>query len=199
MPDLVATLGLVALGFLLGSGAAGLWFARIITHRRAVAGMSGALARFWPETLPQRSAADILAGRIRVYLDGIEYQLPVLPRGATKRWLEWLDIHWAELADQIEAAADDTPRILELLTAHEDALWEILRRYDQTHVLPDDEEVGTGPELLRGVLEVWRAAHPLAAMALEAMERNQTNGTSPEQPSDSPQPTAGALNTSSSS
>lgn len=190
----------LALGFLLGLGVGALQVLRLTARRRAVAGASAGLARLWPESLPSRSAADILAGRIRVALGGQTYELPVVPRAASRRWLESLDARFVKLGGELEAAGNDTPRILTLLAAQSEALYELLRSYDQSGVLPPREEideVATDTQILRAVLEVWRAANPLAATLAERSEGEPpTSGTSPVRPTTPPPPTDGVPTTS---
>lgn len=192
----------LGLGFLLGLGVGALQAFRLAARRRAIAGLNAGLARLWPETLPGRSAADILAGRIRIQLGGEVYELPVLPRAASRRWLQSLDGQFSELATDLEAAGDDAPRILALLSGQSDALFDILASYDQTAILPTREaieEFATDTQILRAVLEVWRAANPLAATLAERTGDEPTNGGSPEPPTTSPRPMAGVPNTSSTS
>jgi hypothetical protein len=193
MPEFVIPVALaLTLGLVLGYGAGAVRAWSIAAQRRAIAGTNARLARFWPAELPARSAGDILAGRVRVHLGGETYDLPVLPRAASRRWLEALDLRYATLAADLESAGNDTPVIVNRLLGEADGLYEMLRSYDQNGVLPPASEVDefvTDAEILRAVMEVWRAANPLAATLAE--RANETNGTSPEQPSSPPQPTAG--------
>lgn len=185
----------LALGFLAGLSVGAL---RARRQRRATTGASVGFARLWPDKLPSRSATDILAGRVRVLLGGKVYDLPVLPRAASRRWLEGLDARFAALGGELEAAGNDTPRILTLLSTQTEALYELLRSYDQSNVLPPREEideVASDTQILRAVLEVWRAANPLAAALAERSEPS-TSGTSPEPPITSRPPTDGAPITS---
>ncbi len=185
-------------GFLLGAGLGQLRAARRQAARRAAAGAASGLARFLPAAAPTRSAADILAGRIRILLGGALYELPVLPRAASRRWLEALDERWAQLPGLLDAAGNDTPAILRLLVAQTDAMYEALYEYDQSGALPERavlEEVATDAEVLRAVMEVWLAANPLAATLADVGAA--TDGTSPELPSSPPSPTAGVPMTSS--
>ena len=201
--DLLVAALILALGFLLGVGFGAARAFRLAAQQRAARGANAALARFWPEQMPNRSAADILAGRIRIVLGGSVYDLPVLPRGASRRWIESLDARFHSLAGAMDAAGDDTPQIIALLLSQSDGLYEMLLTYDQSGVLPPRDEIdeqATDIEILRAVLEVWRAANPLAA-TLAGMETDEppTNGSSPELPSTPPSPTAGGLTTSTSS
>lgn len=88
----------LALGLTLGVGLGAAYATRIAAIRRAALGTHTQLARIWPETMPDRSAADMLAGLIRIHLGGETYELPVLPRGASRRWLQSLDQRFADLA-----------------------------------------------------------------------------------------------------
>jgi hypothetical protein len=190
--DVIALALALALGLLVGLGVGALRAFRIEARRRALAGGNAHLARFWPAELPARSAADILAGRVRVVLGGETYDLPVLPRAASRRWLETLDLRFAVLASDLEAAGNDTPVILGRLLSESDGLYEMLRSYDQGDALPPREEIDelvTDVEILRAVLEVWRAANPLAASLAETAPT--TAGSSPASLSSPPPPTDG--------
>lgn len=192
---LVAALALV-LGLLIGLGIGVVRGYRQATRLRSIAGANAALGRMWPEALPTRSAADILAGRIRVVLAGVPYVMPVLPRRASRDWLASLDAEFADLSAALDAAADDKPRILALLAGQTDRLLLLLRSYDQTGVLPAPEFIDdfvTDAEVLVATSEVWQAANPLAATLVATTGEDGTDGTSPEQPSSPPTPTGGDL------
>lgn len=193
--ELVLVALALALGFLAGLGVGALRAFRLAAQRQAIAGTNARMARFWPAELPARAAADVLAGRVRVVLGGDIYDLPVLPRAASRRWLEGLDLRFAMLAADLESAGDDTPAILNRLLAEADGLYAMLRSYDTSGVLPDEgvvDEYVTDVEILRAVLEVWRAANPLAA-SLGEQGNPPTDGISPVSPSTPPSPTAGDL------
>lgn len=186
----------LALGFLVGLGVGALRAFRIAARQRAIAGLNARMARFLPEELPERSPADIMAGRVRIVLGGQVFDLPVLTRGASRRWREALDLRFAVLAEDLEAAGNDVPGIMNRLLTETDGLYAMLRSYDQTNALPDPadiDELATDAEILRGVLEVWRAANPLPAGLAEWAA---TNGTSPGAPSSSPPRMAGDPGTS---
>jgi len=154
-----------------------------------------------PDVTPTRSAADILAGRVRVYLGGTTYDLPVLPRGPAKRWLEQLDARFATLAAGLSSAADNTPEIMAMLVAETDAMYDMLLSFDDTGILPsrdEIEETATDAQILHAVLEVWRAVHPLVAN-LTQRPGEATDGTPLELVSSPVRPTAGVSPTSSAS
>lgn len=166
----IALLTLV-LGFLLGFGVSLLRFASLERARRASLGAASGIARVGLEALPSRSAADILSGRITIVLGGLPYVIAVLPRRASREWLARLDERFAAVTQALDDAADDAPKILALLTAHTDYMIEMLRAYDVADILPDDEFIetyATDGEILAGMVEVWRAANPLAAIGAEA-------------------------------
>lgn len=168
---------------------------RLVRARRAVAGAAAGFARFGLESLPTRSAADILAGRIRVVLGGLPYELPVLPRKASREWLASLDERFAFLSKALDQAADDKPRILALLAGQSAGLLEMLRSYDRTNVLPEAmflDEFATDSEILLAMVEVWRATNPLAATLAEAADGG-TDGTPLGPPSLPRSPTGGDL------
>lgn len=171
-----ATLWIVALlslslGIALGAAFASWRFVRLERARRASFGAAAGIARVGLEALPTRSAADILNGRITIVLAGIPYVIGVLPRRASREWAMALDAKFAEVTRALEGAADDAPLILQILTGHTDYMIEMLRAYDVENILPDDEFVetyATDGEILAAMVEVWRAANPLAAIGAEA-------------------------------
>lgn len=184
--SLGATFGVV-LGLLLARSAR----AQIEARRRALAGAASGFAILGLDTLPERSAADLLSGVVRVILGGVPYDLPVLTRRENREWLAGLDERFASLADAIDASGDDVPRILSLLTGHTDWMLATLQAYDRVGLLPDSEyldEFATDAEILRATVGVWRAANPLAAI-LAAGAAEATDGTSSEPSSSSPSPT----------
>lgn len=194
---LVAVLAL-ALGLLVGLWAGAGLGLRLAARRRAALGAHAQLARLWPAELPGRSAADILAGVVRVSLGGTAYELPVLPRAASRAWLEQLDARFAELARDLEKAGNDAPVIMSRLVSEADALYDMLLSYDEHRVLPsrdDIDAIATDTEILRAVLEVWRAVNPLAATVAEASVLTPT--PSPEPRTSPPASTAGVQPSSS--
>lgn len=201
MSDLVVAVALaLTLGLVVGLGVGALRGYRTAGRQQAVAGMNIAMARLWPTELPERSAADIIAGRVKVVLGGAVYDLPVLPRAASRAWVESLDSSFGSLLTDLEQAGNDTPAILSRILGYQDQLWALLASYDTSGVLPPRgwvDEFATDAEVFRAVVEVWRAANPLAATLAGMASR--TPGTSPEEPSSSPAPTAGTLASSRSS
>jgi hypothetical protein len=193
--DILVVVLALTLGFVLGVGVGALRAFRIAARRRSLAGANAGLARLFPENLPTRSASDILAGRIRVVLGGVGYELPVLPRRASREWLESLDARFAAIAEELDQAADDKPRILALLAGQTTGLLYALRAYDQTGVLPDPayiDDFATDSEILVAMVEVWRAANPLAATLVAGIPDETTDGIPPGLPSSSPLPTGGS-------
>lgn len=191
--DLVPVLLALVLGLLVGARIGASRALRLITAARRVRGAQSRIARFLPDTVPTRTAADILAGRVRVSLGGVIFDLPVLPRAQSRRWLETLDQRFQNLAVALDQAGDDTPQIMALLVSETDALYDVLLSYDRDHVLPsrdEADELATDAEILQAVLEVWRAANPLAVMA--APKEPPMDGTSPVLPSSPPKPTGGS-------
>jgi len=187
-------------GLVIGLGLGALRILRIMRARQAAFGAAAGLARFLPAATPTRSAEDILAGRVRVLLGGVVYELPVLARGASRAWRERLDERFARLGSLLEAAADDASQVLTLLLAETDAMLDMLVAYDQTGVLPDRDAldaIASDAEILRSVIEVWRAANPLAATLLDEPTETPTSGTSSEPPSGRRRRTAGRRTSSS--
>lgn len=195
----VAVLAL-ALGFVIGLVAGARRAFNLIVSGRSVRTSGAGLARLMPQVPPTRSAADILAGRVRVVLGATTHDLPVLPRAASRRWLEQLDARFAALATSLDRAGADTPEIMHLLAAETDAMYDMLLSYDQTHVLPSRDEIdetATDAQILHAVLEVWRAAHPLVDSVAANLD-GPTPGPSAARTSSPRRPTDGAPSTSSS-
>lgn len=196
--ELFAIVLALALGFVTGLLVGARRAFSLIASGRAMRTTRSRLARLMPDTMPSRTAADILAGRVQVVLGGTTHVLPVLPRGPSRRWLEQLDARFATLAGSLSAAGDDTPAIMALLAGEQDALYDMLLSYDQSGVLParaEIEETATDAQILHAVLEVWRAAHPLADSAIAGSEP-PTNGTPSGPRSSPPPPTDGVPSTS---
>lgn len=190
--DLLAIVLALALGFVIGLVAGARRAFNLVLSGRAVRTASSRIARMMPELAPTRSPADILAGRVRIILGGTTHELPVLPRGPSRRWLEQLDARFATLTAGLSAATD-TPAIMALLDAQTDALYDMLLTYDQGGVLPSRDEIdetATDAQILHAVLEVWRAVHPLADSAIGSPD-DGTNGPSSTLPSSPPRPTGG--------
>jgi hypothetical protein len=190
-----------ALSFTLGAALASMRFVRLERARRASFGAAAGIARVGLEALPTRSAADILSGLITIVLGGIPYVIHVLPRRASREWLARLDERFATVTAALEAADNDAPKILQLLTAHTDYMIEMLRAYDVEGVLPDNEFIetyATDGEILAAMVEVWRASNPLAAIGAEAAAETMA-GTESAPLNSSPESTGGVLTTSTSS
>jgi hypothetical protein len=206
-PEIVSLLFALALGVLIGAGIGVRSGLRLAERRRATSSAHAQLARLWPGQLPQRSAADILAGVIRVSLGGLTYTLPVLSRKAAREWLESLDRRFAALAVDLEKAGNDTPTILTRLISEASGLLDMLYQYDVAAggILPprtDLEDNATDTEILRAVLEVWRAVNPLADTLVEMGEQEAvppTDGTRLAQLTTPPRPTGGDPTTSTTS
>lgn len=189
--DPLAIVLALALGLVIGFVAGARRAFNLILSGRSVRTTKARIARFMPEGMPVRSPEDILAGRVRVTLGGTTHNLPVLPRGPSKRWLEQLDARFAALAMSLDAAAD-TPTIMGLLVSETDALYDLLLSYDQSGILPsraEIDETATDAQILQAVLEVWRAVHPLVASVVEAA--STTSGPSSALPTSSLASTAG--------
>lgn len=188
----------LALGFLVGLVVGARRAFTLMLSGRSIRTTNARISRFMPSTMPTRSAADILAGRVRVILGATTHDLPVLARGPSRRWLEQLDLRFAALANSLESAGNDAPGIMNLLVAETDAMYDMLLSYDQGGVLPSRDEIdetATDAQILHAVLEVWRAVHPLVASVTEGA--SPTAGPSSVPPSSPPRNTGGLPDTSS--
>ena len=133
--------------------------------------------------LPPRSVEDILAERVRLIIGGEVYDLPVLTIEQNRAWKERMDRELGMLFAAV-SLEDDTDAILALFDGSEEAFMALLLSYDVHDVLPDRATIEAGLTplgLIRAVLEVWRAARPLADIALLGMEAQGTpaNGSPP--------------------
>jgi hypothetical protein len=195
--ELIVFVLALALGFIVGLAVGARRAFNLVLSGRSLRTTNARIARFMPQTMPTRTAADILAGRVPVLLGATAYELPVLARGPSKRWLGQLDGRFAALAVALEDAGDDAPAILARLTSETDAMYDMLLSYDQSHVLPSRDEIdetATDAQILHAVLEVWRAVHPLVDTVIEAA--STTAGPLSVPPSSPRRPTGGAPSTS---
>jgi hypothetical protein len=107
-----------------------------------------------------------------------------------------MDLRFAALVSGLDDAAA-VPEILALLESETEAMLDQLIAYDVTGVLPDRatiDEQASNAQILRAVLEVWRAVHPLAGTLAAAV--SVTSGTSFVPPSSQLVSTAGHQPTS---
>jgi hypothetical protein len=172
---IVGGAGLV-LGFLVGARYA----FNLLMSGRAIRTAGARMAVLMPPSVPERTTEDILAGRVRIVLGTIQFALPVLPRAASRRWLEQMDARYAVLVNKLIKADGNIADIVTEIAAEQDTLYELLLSYDQTHVLPPREEIdeyATDAQVLHAVLEVWRAVNPLVA---SVANENRTPTASPE-------------------
>lgn len=133
--------------------------------------------------LPERSAEDIFAGRIRLFLGGETYILPTLTIDQEEKWLGSIDGRLGVLLSGMSSAGNNPAALLSVLSGATSQLLDLLYSYDETHVLPPRARLtrtARSSELIRAVMEVWVAANPLAGIALLGMQTaRQTNGASP--------------------
>lgn len=189
----------LALGLTLGFVVGGARVTAQVRRGQLVRRAGAALAPLLPDESPVRSLGDILAGRVRVRLGGITYELPVLPINDNRRWLESLEGRLAAVAGAIEQSNADPETMLRLLLGEHEAAYALLQSYDQGGVLPPADEIGmlaSDAEILRAVLEVWQAANPKAAAERAP---GATSTSSPGRSTSSAANTAGAPTTSSAS
>jgi hypothetical protein len=121
------------------------------------------------QLLPPRSIEDILFERVRLVIGGEVYDLPALVIEENEKWKAQLDTELMSILTQVNDAGDDVSQLVAALTGEPERLLRLLRSYDQTNVLPDDDVLRksmTPMLLVRSVLEVWRAANPLVDIGL---------------------------------
>ena len=122
--------------------------------------------------LAPRSVEDILAERIRLDIGGQVVDLPVLTIRENRVWKEQMDLQLGYLLLRI-TLEDDGDKILSLFDSADGVFLDLLIAYDRDGRLPPRdvlEDRLTQMGLVRAVLEVWRAARPLADIALIGME-----------------------------
>lgn len=122
--------------------------------------------------LPERSLEDIISERVRVTVGETEYVLPVKVVEDNEIWLQSLNSDFRQLMQALTEAGEDVEKIVALLTRDPNWLIDHLLSYDHTGQLPDRETIRksmTPIRLLMAVGEVWRAANPLADIALTAL------------------------------
>lgn len=147
------------------------------------------LARLIPA---RRSAEDIFAGHVRLVLGGEEFVVPVRSRKANREWLSALDAGFVGMMDSLDEL-DDEQQVLALLIGEADAFLDALLSYDAEGILPTRDTIdarATDMEIITAVMEVWRAAHPLAAIAL-GLAPSAPSIPSPASTPSLPGPTAG--------
>lgn len=129
--------------------------------------------------LGPRSVEDILAERIRLDIGGEVFDLPVLTIRENRIWKEQMDLELGYLLLRI-TDEDDGGKILSLFDSADGIFLDLLIAYDKTGVLPPREALEerlTQMGLVRAVLEVWRAARPLADIAAIGMQTLQMTPT----------------------
>ncbi len=145
--------------------------------------------------LPPRSMEDILFERVRLVIGGEVYDLPALVIEKNEAWKASLEADLAGMLEALDEAGNDVMGIVTALTGEPGRLIGLLRSYDVTGVLPDDETIRasvTPMGLFRAVLEVWRAANPLVDIGLAGMSMTALQPSAPPMPTNASRPsTAG--------
>jgi len=120
--------------------------------------------------LPPVSVEDIIARRVRVSIDGVEYVLPVKSMRDNRVWEERLDHELVALLNTVREDTDDAAAVFRALALTPGRFVDLLLSYDDHHILPDKDTIDaneTEMGLLLACLEVWRAARPLVAIGIE--------------------------------
>jgi hypothetical protein len=130
------------------------------------------------EFLPERSAEDITAGRIRLTFGVGESARPVdlfvLPINANRAWKEKLEKTLGGVWEGLDGVADPST-MLAWLADQDTSMLDLLQAYDIHGVLPDKawiEDHATNQQVLTAFLGVCAAAHPLAVSVIEAISSN---------------------------
>jgi len=139
--------------------------------------------------LPPRSVEDILFERVRLIIGGEVYDLPALVIEDNEQWKAQLDEELMSILNQVNDAGDDVSQLVAALTGEPDRLIRLLRSYDKTNVLPDDETLRksmTPMVLVRSVMEVWRAANPLVDIGLVGLTISAVTESASPKPTSTP-------------
>jgi hypothetical protein len=134
----------------------------------------------------ERSAEDILAGRLRLRLASQWFVLPVLTVGENADWLASLE---QEFADVVNTDEDDLAQVMEALAKVDGRLLELVYAYDKHGVLPPLESIARDVyphEVLRAVMEVRLAANPTVGFGLAMALAELRTSPSPAAPAPSP-------------
>lgn len=124
--------------------------------------------------LPERSAQDILAGRVRLTLGGQAFDLPALTIAQCDAFRARASAELGQLFGSFEAI-ESPMQMVAWLGGTTDLQLAILRSFDLGGVLPDDawvREHATPEAVLRAVFEVTACAFPPFAVALDLIVRN---------------------------
>jgi hypothetical protein len=146
--------------------------------------------------LPRRDLEQQLAGIVVVELGGHRYRVPTLSRRENRAWKEQLNDRLSAVLGGL-SASDEPSVIFSALASADDAVVDLVRAYDASHVIPPDDELAndTDAEWLRALLAMAAAAYPFVGLALEAMRPNPSRTASPESMSSQPQNGAGSPTT----
>lgn len=163
------------------------------------------------QLLPERSVEDVLTGTLRVRFGGTEFQMPVLVIEKADAWRNRLQSEFVAVVAALDGKTD-AAGVLAFMASHTPKMVELLRAYDGSAKLPDDEWLrknATEPEVLRGFMLVLAASFPFIAAALDILAANPgalkmvleefrpaPSLNSGESTSTSPAPTAGPSNRS---
>ncbi len=124
--------------------------------------------------LPERAVEDVLTGRLRMVLGGEEFVLPVLTIAKADEWRDTLAATAGNVMGLLEQQAT-VPSVMAWLSSNTDVLLVLIRAYDVTGVLPDDEwirENATEPDVLKGFMLLLAASYPFVAAALDILAAN---------------------------
>lgn len=124
--------------------------------------------------LPERDAADVMAGLIPVVLGSQQISLPVLPIRPEREWLTELHVRMAEVWDGLDSQGD-AAAVFRYLSSFGPIQRALLRAYDRDALLPSDEwldDNATSIQVLRAFLAVVAATHPLAESVIDTLLRN---------------------------
>lgn len=127
--------------------------------------------------LPERSAEDIAAGRIRLTFGVRDEARPVdlfvLPIAGNRKWVERCNASVGGVWDTFDSV--DQKQVLTWLAQQTEPMLDLLAAYDVHGDLPDREwleDHATDQQVLSAFLGVCAAAHPLAVSVIDAISTN---------------------------
>jgi len=124
--------------------------------------------------LPERSVEDVFAGVLRVKLGDGQFPIPVLVIEKADVWRASLSEKFSEVVGALEGQTN-AAGVLTFLGTHTPTMIELLRDYDLSNVLPDNDWIrkhATEPEILRAFMLVLAANFPFIAAALDILAAN---------------------------
>lgn len=138
------------------------------------AGAQPAAGGIYRSLLPERSVEDVLAGVLRLRLGEGTFPVPVLVIAKADEWRAKLAEEFGQVVGVLEGKTD-VAGVLAFAGSHAPTMLKLLRAYDSTGVLPDDDWIfnnATEPQILQAFMLVLAACFPFIAAALDILAAN---------------------------